>query len=559
MPYHFKGSDRTKPDPALKEMQPAGVDDLENLAAALKLLQGCKACFVVATARPDHMQDGIHQPWLDRHGFKSLTLRDILPDEQDILFTDAAKVWELTLADSALPALRDHYNGSPALPVRILAFHDTAKRGTTVTAESVHAVAADLLSNDWQTAREQVRSTEPSGIYLFDALADFYLANVASRRNLVLDYAAYLALRDLAPSSSVLRRILTLPRRATTALLRGNRMAMRRTLKRLHRFGVVDQGGVLYYNDIIAAEHMDRTAARDRLADYLPRRRLDFLLARVPRLRRHTSAAQRALLDLAAAHALADSSLRIVVGLQSLAIRLDPSDPTAYFHRGLARAVQGDRAGAVEDYTAAISLYTDPADKAEMYSNRGFNLDVQGDLDAAIEDYTQAIAFYPDPAGKAEAFNNRGFTRDVQGDLDAAIEDYTAAISLFPDPVYKAEAFYNRGLTRDVQGDLDAAVKDYDEAIRLYPSFARAYYHRGHHRRAQGDLDAAIEDYTAAIALYEDVADKAKAYANRSLARSSQGDHAGAAADFTEARRLNPDLTPPPDPSPVNPNLPDSD
>ncbi len=29
-------------------------------------------------------------------------------------------------------------------------------------------------------------------------------------------------------------------------------MAMRRTLKRLHRFGVVDQGGVLYYNDIIA-------------------------------------------------------------------------------------------------------------------------------------------------------------------------------------------------------------------------------------------------------------------------------------------------------------------
>ncbi len=53
--------------------------------------------------------------------------------------------------------------------------------------------------------------------------------------------------------------------------------------------------------------------------------------------------------------------------------------------------------GAVEDYTAAISLYTDPADKAEMYSNRGFNLDVQGDLDAAIEDYTQAIAFYPDP------------------------------------------------------------------------------------------------------------------------------------------------------------------
>ena len=76
---------------------------------------------------------------------------------------------------------------------------------------------------------------------------------------------------------------------------------------------------------------------------------------------------------------------------------------------------------------------------------------------------------------------------------------------------------------------------------------------------ASGDLDAAIEDYTAAIALYEDVADKAKAYANRSLARSSQGDHAGAAADFTEARRLNPDLTPPPDPSPVNPNLPDSD
>jgi tetratricopeptide (TPR) repeat protein len=80
---------------------------------------------------------------------------------------------------------------------------------------------------------------------------------------------------------------------------------------------------------------------------------------------------------------------------------------SVYVNRGVALRGQGDLAGAVRDYGAAIALQTTlrdtlarlgqdwpPAfqnDLASVYVNRGVALDSQGDLAGAVRDYGAAI------------------------------------------------------------------------------------------------------------------------------------------------------------------------
>ncbi|WP_293130282.1 tetratricopeptide repeat protein [Microcoleus sp. bin38.metabat.b11b12b14.051] len=155
----------------------------------------------------------------------------------------------------------------------------------------------------------------------------------------------------------------------------------------------------------------------------------------------------------------------------------------------------------------------------------------QGDKTGAIADYTQAIALN---ASDAETFYKRANVRYDTGAIEPAIQDYTEAIKVNPS---HTKAIYNRGLAHRELGDKRGAVEDFTQVLRLNPSDGEAYYQRGLAYYDLGDFRTAIEDYTQAIRLNPN---DATAYSNRGLARSASGDKTGAMADFTQAIQISP-------------------
>ncbi|MGB3263605.1 MAG: tetratricopeptide repeat protein [Microcoleus sp.] len=171
-----------------------------------------------------------------------------------------------------------------------------------------------------------------------------------------------------------------------------------------------------------------------------------------------------------------------------------------------------------------------PARAKELLA-RGVAKAQQGDKTGAIADYTQAIAMN---AGDAETFYRRANARYDTGATAQAIQDYTEAIKVDPS---HAKAIYNRGLARLETGDKRGAAEDFTQVLRLSPSDGDAYYQRGLAYYDLADYRTAIEDYTQAIRLNPK---DATAYSNRGLARSASGDKAGAMADFTQAIQISP-------------------
>lgn len=217
-------------------------------------------------------------------------------------------------------------------------------------------------------------------------------------------------------------------------------------------------------------------------------------------------------------------------------IELDPKYTLAYYNRGILRSEFNDKKGAIDDYTQAIQINNNWGDRepAYAYYNRGIERSDLGDKKGAIEDYTKAIELKPN---YANAYYNRGIDRSNFGDRQGAITDYTKVLEL--DPKYTL-AYYNRGILRADSNDKKGAIEDYTQAIQTNNDWgnrapANAYYNRGIVRSDLGDKQGAIADYTKAIELKPDYAN---AYYNRALAHVGLGNKPGAIEDYTKAANL---------------------
>ncbi len=208
-----------------------------------------------------------------------------------------------------------------------------------------------------------------------------------------------------------------------------------------------------------------------------------------------------------------------------------PLDDVAYNNHGLVRYDQGDKQGAIADFSKAVEL--NPRN-ATAYCNRGIAHADLGDKRSALSDFDTALTIDPN---LAIAYNHRGLVYSDLGDKRQAIADYSEALRIQPD---YATAYFNRGAARSKIGDFQGAIADYSEAIRLKPDYANAYFNRGFAYQQTGDKAAAIADYDEAL---QADAQFAAAYNNRGFVRYEVGDTAGAIADFDRALRLNPDFT----------------
>ncbi len=208
--------------------------------------------------------------------------------------------------------------------------------------------------------------------------------------------------------------------------------------------------------------------------------------------------------------------------------------------RGAQRAVSGDRAGAIEDYTQALVLSPDNAD---LYNHRGKVRDALNDAAGAVEDYTRAIQLNPN---NADAYENRCTAKQHLQKFEEALSDCTRTIQLQPD---RPTAYNNRCSVYLQLGAYARALADCTRAIELNPNDAGAYRNRALVRSALEQQQGAIADFTRALQLnpQEGGADAsgfeiagADARTNRCIARVNLKQFQGAIADCTAAIALDP-------------------
>jgi tetratricopeptide (TPR) repeat protein len=130
-----------------------------------------------------------------------------------------------------------------------------------------------------------------------------------------------------------------------------------------------------------------------------------------------------------------------------------------YYVRAVAKALEKDYQGAVEDYTKAIELNPQ---FVEAYIKRGATLYKMGDGRGALKDCSEALRINPN---LSEAYYYQGRARYRLGYTQAAIDAYTAAIAKEPD---FAQAYYHRGLANNDLKELTDAAEDLQKAAGLF-------------------------------------------------------------------------------------------
>ncbi|MEG4866443.1 MULTISPECIES: tetratricopeptide repeat protein [unclassified Microcoleus] len=206
-----------------------------------------------------------------------------------------------------------------------------------------------------------------------------------------------------------------------------------------------------------------------------------------------------------------------------------PARAKELFARGVAKAQQGDKTGAIADYTQAIALNAGDAETFYKRANARYDM---GATEQAKADYTQAIKVNP---SHTKAIYNRGLARLDTGDKRGAVEDFTQVLRLSPSD---GEAYSQRGLVYYDLADYRTAIEDYTQAIRLTPNDAVAYSNRGLARSASGDKTGAMADFTQAIQISPK---QASVYYSRGRSRFNLADYQGAMEDYSKAIELEPE------------------
>jgi lipoprotein NlpI/V8-like Glu-specific endopeptidase len=205
------------------------------------------------------------------------------------------------------------------------------------------------------------------------------------------------------------------------------------------------------------------------------------------------------------------------------------SESSSTFVQGVGRARKLDHAGAIQNFTQAIS-----SNKkfAAAYLNRGVSKSEIGDEQGGLADQASSLALDPN---QSIALLNRGVVRYRQGDKAGAIKDYTAAIKLqSDDPV----AYYNRAIVSAELQQVTAAIADYDKVIEYQPQFTAAYYNRGILYMQLGKNGEAFTDFDRVLEIQPKYP---QALLNRGNIQFKLGNGRGAISDYSQAIAIKPD------------------
>ena len=136
----------------------------------------------------------------------------------------------------------------------------------------------------------------------------------------------------------------------------------------------------------------------------------------------------------------------------------------------------------------------------------GFKLEKDRDFTGAIEKYTAAITLNDENKYHLEALYFRGNCYRSKGDYSKARTDYDAAVKLSEkvpnqNPRFIADLHFNRAMLR-IQGyNYEGAIKDFDVVIKNSPKDALAYAYRARCKYDIDDKVGACNDFSKAKSL----------------------------------------------------------
>lgn len=176
------------------------------------------------------------------------------------------------------------------------------------------------------------------------------------------------------------------------------------------------------------------------------------------------------------------------------AVAEDPTNPDAWFYRGLTREAIGEHTGALSDLNKALEL--DP-ENVHILISRAKVLKGIGQRQRASTDLEKALELQPDGRRARSALMMLGQMHLEQNSYREAAATYDRLVEISPtDPV----SYYFRGLALSHVGDHEMAIKDYSRSLELdagsydaYEAMAIEYIHTGNKDKACEYLDRAEE------------------------------------------------------------------
>jgi tetratricopeptide (TPR) repeat protein len=153
-----------------------------------------------------------------------------------------------------------------------------------------------------------------------------------------------------------------------------------------------------------------------------------------------------------------EMNFKVALEQFSLAISLNPQDPTGYYCRGLTKMKLKNYESAISDFTESINLKIKEPNAIYYRALSYYNLP---DIDNAILNFKNYLNFvnnYP------EAYFDLGLAYKKNEKNDDAINSFSQTIEKNP----KHElAFFERGLIKHKLNDIEGACADFKKALEL--------------------------------------------------------------------------------------------
>lgn len=197
----------------------------------------------------------------------------------------------------------------------------------------------------------------------------------------------------------------------------------------------------------------------------------------------------------------------IAIGHFTRAIQLDPTNDSAYLHRGNCFLELGENFLAIADLTESLRLQPQ---NTNAYLSRGHANYADAKYLEAVADFDEAIRR---GANKAADYTGRAQAYLKINQPFKAVEDYTTALKLDPTP----QNYVDRANAYEAARIDDKALQDCTQAIDLAPAFEAGYLCRAKVRLAIGNKQDAIQDLQSLLAINPNYTEAQK------LLQSAQG------------------------------------
>ncbi|OIR12030.1 tetratricopeptide repeat protein [mine drainage metagenome] len=178
-------------------------------------------------------------------------------------------------------------------------------------------------------------------------------------------------------------------------------------------------------------------------------------------------------------------------------IAIQPSGWT-YWERAAAKYNSYKYSGAVEDYTSAISYYSDFPSLANLYFYRGESYYFDFKYQLAIDDYNKAYNYNYNNYGTL--YRARADAYYFLGNYTDAKSDYSKCVSYFSsDLKTQSNIYYYIGQCEKYLKNNDASLIAFNKALDIDPGNSKVYELRANIWAGKNNYTNAIDDITKAI------------------------------------------------------------